>query len=160
MSLGANLGGLAKAAAQRLIQKPQTPNIPPAYPDDDRVKPMWGPRFPGQLSGPNMDLHHRPVAHNSDGSISTVRSATFGNDDGSATLLPTVVGGKVVSDRAAYQNYENTGQNLGQFTNEDAAEPFSQYLHLKQAAQYDPNANLPELHSQIQTILKALLRRP
>jgi hypothetical protein len=94
---------------------------------------------PGMVSPGNLDLAHRPVAHNPDGSISTVRSITVGIGN-KQVLLPTVIGGKVVSDQQAIKNYRRTSQNLGTFANDPAAERYAQLLHILQAAAYAPYA--------------------
>lgn len=84
----------------------------------------------------NIDLHHRPQVHNADGSVSTVRSITITNDDGSAVVIPTVVGNKVVSNKEAIAHYEQTGEHLGKFKTEDAANVYAEKLHEEQAKEY------------------------
>lgn len=90
---------------------------------------------PGMTQPGNIDLRHRELAFNPDGSVSTVRSITIGTDKGQV-LIPTVVNGKVVSDPAAIQHYQATGKHLGIFANNDAAENYAQRLHLQQARTY------------------------
>ena len=89
----------------------------------------------GLLVPGNIDIHHRPVVRNPDGSISTVRSITIGQD-GRAVLIPTVVGGRVVSNEAAIQHFQKTGQHLGIFSDEASADSYAQRLHRQQAREY------------------------
>lgn len=89
----------------------------------------------GALEPGNIDLHKRPVVHNEDGSISTVRSISF-EEDGKTILVPTVVGDKVVSDKEAIAHYHKTGEHLGKFKNSAAADSYAQSLHEAQAQEY------------------------
>lgn len=75
------------------------------------------------------------MAHNADGTISTVRSITI-EVDGRFVLIPTVVGGKVVSDKEAVAYYKRTGQYLGVFRSEAEADRYAQRLHESQARRY------------------------
>lgn len=97
----------------------------------------------GQPSGlivpGNINLNDRPIVHNADGSYSTVRSITI-TDGGKAILIPTVVGGRVVSNEQAIQHYQQTGQHLGVFDSEADADAYAQSLHERQAAQYGARA--------------------
>ncbi|RWL42251.1 MAG: hypothetical protein EOR60_26100 [Mesorhizobium sp.] len=114
-----------------------TPKAPPASP--------IGP-FPGMLSQGNIDLNARPIVKNPDGSYSTVRSMSFGDDNGEI-LVPTVSpDGKIMSDQAAMELYGRTGQNLGKFDNPAHADMYAEALHKAQdqhyAAQAQPAANV------------------
>ena len=80
----------------------------------------------------NIDLENRPAVKNKDGSISTVRSITVGYDDG-IYVIPTVVDGKVVSDKEAINHFEQTGEYLGRFRTEEEANYYAQKLHNKEA---------------------------
>jgi hypothetical protein len=84
----------------------------------------------------NIDLHNRPVVHNPDGSISTVRSITIGGNGEPAYLIPTVVGNKVVSNKDAVQHFKDTGEHLGRFDSTDSADAYAQSLHEDQAKEY------------------------
>jgi hypothetical protein len=83
----------------------------------------------------NIDIHHRPVVHNADGSISTVRTISVGTDAGEV-LIPTVVGNKVVSNDEALRHYQQTGEHLGIFKTPEAATRYAKTLHEEQAQEY------------------------
>lgn len=81
------------------------------------------PKIPG-----NLPLNITQVAHNSDGTVSTVRTISIGTDKGEV-LIPTVIGGKVVSDEEAIRHYKETDENFGTFETEEEATAFAQALH-------------------------------
>jgi len=86
----------------------------------------------------NIDLHNRPVVKNPDGSISTVRSMSFGTDQGEV-LVPTVSNdGKILSDADAIRQYYLTGQHLGIFRTPQEATAAAIRLHNAQAQEYGP----------------------
>lgn len=89
----------------------------------------------GLIAPGNLDLNNRPVVHNDDGSISTVRSMTITTDQG-AILLPTVIGNRVVSNKDAIAHWEKTGENLGTFSTIDQADAYARNLHESQAQRY------------------------
>jgi hypothetical protein len=99
----------------------------------------------------NINLNNRPVVHSADGSISTVKSATFtvgphGNEK--YLLIPTVLAnrprpgnppsGRIVSGDEAFAHFRATGQHLGLFATETAADTYAQHLHEAQARRYLP----------------------
>ncbi|MCU1488298.1 MAG: Phage tail tape measure protein family, core region [Actinomycetia bacterium] len=91
---------------------------------------------PGMTEKGNIDLEHRPIAHNKDGSISTVRSISI-EIDGKTILIPTVgPGGKIMSNQEAVDRFKKTGENLGTFKDEAAATAYAKSLHDAQAAYY------------------------
>src|SRR5438132_12683511 len=92
----------------------------------------------GLITPGNIDLTNRPRVTNPDGSISTIRSISFGQD-GKEILIPTVVDGHVVSDAEAVAHYRKTGQHLGIFTTPDAATAFAQRLHESEVGKLMPD---------------------
>lgn len=96
------------------------------------------PVIPGNLP---TDIRNR--VRNRDGSISTVRTMSIGTDQGEV-LIPTVIGGRVVSDDAAIAHYRRTGENFGVFRTPDEATGYAQDLHrfhesqLKQGGGFNP----------------------
>lgn len=93
----------------------------------------------GLVQAGNIDLLHRPRVRNTlpgEGGYSTVRSITVGIGKLFA-LIPTVLGkgknARIVSDTEAKKNFLKTGQNLGIFKTEAAANKYARTLHLEQA---------------------------
>ena len=83
----------------------------------------------------NIDLHSRkkvPV----DGGFATVRSMSF-NEDGREVLVPTAVGGKILSDDDAINHYRTTGKHLGKFSTPHQATRYAERLHRQQEKEYE-----------------------
>lgn len=92
-----------------------------------------------QIAPGNIDLHHRPVVKNRDGSISTVRSISVTDDRGRTFLIPTVSpDGRILKDRDAINLFRKTGQHLGVFSTPGAADRYAVILHNSQAQEYLP----------------------
>ena len=92
---------------------------------------------PGLVEPGNINIHRRPVVHNADGSISTVRSASFEDDNGHNVLIPTVIPGRgVVPMDQAIKYYQQTGEHLGKFDSVDNADAYAESLHEQQAGEY------------------------
>lgn len=101
----------------------------------------------GQIAPGNIDLYHRPVVRNPDGSISTVRSMGV-NVDGREVLIPTVSpDGRVMSNDEAIDMYRTTGQHLGQFDSVGASNEYAKDLHLQQEGLYETPERLSRLGS-------------
>jgi hypothetical protein len=88
--------------------------------------PATGLRVPGNM---NMALSARPQVRNPDGSVSTVRTLSFGTDEGEV-VVPTVSDdGRIMSDEEAIQNYYRTGKHMGIFSDPDSATAYARMLH-------------------------------
>lgn len=109
---------------------------------------MATPSPVGLLQPGNIDLKARPIVKNADGSISTVRSMSFGEDAGEI-LVPTVSpDGKILSDDDAIKLYHQTGQHLGIFDNPADADAYAQSLHNQQDQMYSAPTQASAMPSQ------------
>lgn len=102
---------------------------------------QWGGNpssVPGMVSQGDIDLTTRPQVKNADGSISTVRSMSFRDEDlGVEVLVPTVSeDGRIMSDQEAVDQYFRTGKHLGMFRTPEAADKYAEELHNRQAKFY------------------------
>ncbi len=99
----------------------------------------------GQYGQGNIDLYNRPQYVNGDGSISTVRSISFGTDEGEI-LIPTIgfgYHGVAVkwTDDEAIDHYYETGEYLGKFATVEEATAYADLLHRQQEAYYNTNSS-------------------
>lgn len=90
----------------------------------------------GMLVPGNIDLDNRPVVRDQKDKreYSTVSTATFGIDEsgdenGKTVLLPTIVNGKRVSEKEAFNHFKETGEHMGIFSTRAAADKFDEQLH-------------------------------
>lgn len=101
----------------------------------------------------NIDLHHRPIVHNADGSISTVRSKSF-NLDGREVLLPTISeDGRNLSDAETVDLYKKSEKNLGIFNTPEEATAYAKRLHEQQASEYLPQSKTPPPSTTLDDVL-------
>lgn len=90
----------------------------------------------------NIDLNSRPIVRNQDGTVSTVRSMSFG-ENGQEVLIPTVSeDGRIMTDDEAILQYQNTGKFLGKFDTPEEATRYAEQLHQQQAAQTTDLSNV------------------
>lgn len=106
-----------------------------------RLQQGTSPMAQGLAVPGNLDLWNRPVLHNQDGSYSTTSSFSRQDEDGLEVLVPSVIGGKRLSEDDAWSHYKKTGEHLGKFKNSDDADRYAQALHEAQAAHYDEHGN-------------------
>lgn len=92
----------------------------------------------------NIDLKHRPSVRNADGTASTVRSMSFGTDEGEV-LVPTVSDdGRIMSPAEAFAAYRKTGRHLGIFPSEREATAYAKKLHYQQARLLDKRVQIAD----------------
>jgi len=124
---------MAFANYQQQQRNPLLQSVTPAGSMYDRAPETAA----GLLVPGNINLRARPAVRNADGSVSTVRSMSFTDDDWRVILIPTVIGNRgVVPADQAIKHYYQTGQHLGIFEHPDAADTYARALHEMQAGEY------------------------
>jgi hypothetical protein len=86
----------------------------------------------GLVEPGNIDVSKLPAVKNADGTYSTVRSMGI-NIDGKEVLIPTVINGRVVSDKEAINHYLKTGKHLGVFSTPEESSAYAEKLHQMEA---------------------------
>lgn len=85
----------------------------------------------------NIDLENRPQVRNADGTISTVRSMSFEDENGVQVLVPTVSEeGEILTNNEAVEQYYRTGKHLGKFKTVKSANKYAEKLHEQQEDYY------------------------
>jgi hypothetical protein len=108
-----------------------------------------GAKPKGMVEEGNLPVWNRPTVQNGDGSHSSEYSTSF-EQDGKEVLVPTVVDGKFLTPdgkkpkpgspeekamfKKAWQNYLDTGQNLGKFDGVKSADAYANTLHNRGSA--------------------------
>ena len=86
----------------------------------------------GLVEPGNIDVSKLPAVRNADGTYSTVRSMGV-NINGKEVLIPTVINGRVVSDKEAINHYLKTGKHLGVFSTPEESSAYAEKLHQMEA---------------------------
>lgn len=109
-----------------------------------RAKQNIAPDNIGQYGQGNIDLYNRPQYKNPDGSVSTVRSMSFGDENGQEILVPTIANDYYghpwqMTDQQAIDRYYDTGEYLGKFNSVPEANAYGIALHNQQEQLYPTN---------------------
>ncbi|QPF88440.1 hypothetical protein IC762_12355 [Bradyrhizobium genosp. L] len=120
-----------------------------------RARKADGGGVQGMVVPGNIDLASRPVVHNDDGTISTVRSIGI-NDGGKEVLIPTVSpDASILSNDDAVRLYRMTGKHLGMFDTPENSDAYAAKLHDDQAVMYQGRANGGRIKSALRIARKA-----
>lgn len=147
------------------LAPPPIVNVAEKIPVINPPSPVYAsrPDVRGMVERGNVDLNDRPVVHNRDGSISTVRSMST-NIDGREVLLPTVSDdGRILTNDQAIGLYKRTGKHLGVFDSPQNATAYAQALHNDQAQQYasqDAGAAKPVVQAVAPTAIRRTTASP
>ena len=83
----------------------------------------------------NIDYNTRPIVRNADGTTSTVKSISFGTDQGEV-LVPTISDdGREMSPEEAINQYRKTGKHLGIFKTPEEATRYAELHHAEMGPQ-------------------------
>jgi len=101
---------------------------------EDRRFLRGKPEIVRPITEGNIKLEDRPKVWNEKGEYSTVSTSTFGIDEkgdenGKTVLLPTIINGKRVSGKEAFQHYKKTGEHMGIFKTKKEANKYDKQLH-------------------------------
>ena len=101
----------------------------------DMLQGYFSPQGVPNYNG-NIDLGNRPIVRNSDGSINTTLSMSFGNDEGEVLVPRVSQEGRIMSPDEAIAYYYKTGQHLGKYDNPEMATAMGQLIHGDQQRRY------------------------
>ncbi len=87
------------------------------------------PYTQGMAKQGNIDLINRPKISTPDGGWQSVYTMTAGIDNGKTVLLPRIVNGKVLSEKDAFNHFKKTGEHMGMFHSQEAADAYDKKLH-------------------------------
>lgn len=116
---------MGRFAEDQFTPPPRPPLAPPEPSPEPDLTSLQRTAFSANLP----DFHARPIAHNPDGTISTVRSITVSDENGNNYVIPTVINGRVVSNDEAIRHWQQTGETMGVSPDANAADAYSQLIH-------------------------------
>ena len=86
----------------------------------------------GLVEPGNIDVSKLPKVRNPDGSYSTVLTIGI-EQDGKHYVIPTVINGRVVSEKEAVDYFNKTRKHLGAFGTQEESDAYAQRLHDQEA---------------------------
>ena len=115
----------------------------------------------GRYGQGNIDLYNRPQYRQPDGSVSTVRSMSFGDENGQEILVPTIANDKYgrpyqMTDQQAIDRYYDTGEYLGKFNSIADADNYGNALHIQQESLYPGRGLNARNSAYLQALYNAL----